>query len=462
MKAYKTTYICQNCGAQYAKHQGKCHTCLAWNTIVEEIVAKKSPTATHWETFNFSSNTTTSTPKQLHEINYESQNRILCPDKEFSRTLGGGIVLGSLVLIGGEPGIGKSTLLLQIALNLNAYKALYVSGEESEAQIKMRASRINASSSNCYILNETIVENILQHATSLEPAIIVIDSIQTIYTQQIESPPGSVAQVRAATSLLMNYAKITNTPIFLIGHITKEGTLAGPKVLEHMVDTVLQFEGDRHLTYRIVRTIKNRFGATSELGIYEMRHNGLQEVSNPSALLLSQREGHLSGIATGAFIEGNRSLLVEVQALVSPATYGTPQRATTGFDSKRLNMLLAVLEKRARLRLAIHDVFLNIAGGIKVEDPALDLAVCIAIMSSLKDIIIPTNYCFAAEVGLGGEVRAVNRIEQRIAEASRLGFEQIFIASHNYKSLDHKNYTININPIETINEVVNYFIDLRD
>lgn len=459
MKPFKTTYICQNCGAQYPKHQGKCHACLSWNTIVEEVVSNKPTVASPWETFNFSSSTSASVPKQLHEITYEEQNRILCNDKEFSRTLGGGIVPGSLVLIGGEPGIGKSTLLLQIALNLTSYKVLYVSGEESEAQIKMRANRINASSSNCYILNETLVENILKHAVDLDPNILIIDSIQTIYTQQIESAPGSVAQVRAATSLLMHYAKTTNTPIFLIGHITKEGTLAGPKVLEHMVDTVLQFEGDRHLSYRIVRTIKNRFGATSELGIYEMQHNGLQEVSNPSALLLSQREGNLSGIATGAFLEGNRSLLVEVQALVSPATYGTPQRATTGFDSKRLNMLLAVLEKRVGLRLAIHDVFLNIAGGIKVEDPALDLAVCMAVTSSLKNYVIPTNYCFAAEVGLGGEVRAVSRIEQRIIEASRLGFEQIFITSQNCKGINTKKYSINIQPIETINEIVTYFIN---
>ena len=459
MKTHKTTYACQNCGTQYAKHQGKCHACLAWNTIVEEIIPKKPTMSSTWEAFSLSQSAAPNYPKKLHEITYEAQNRIVCSDKEFTRVLGGGIVAGSLVLIGGEPGIGKSTLLLQIALNLDAYKVLYVSGEESEAQIKMRASRIKHTSDNCYILNEILLDNILQHAAHLKPNIIIIDSIQTIHTQEIESAAGSVAQVRAATAILMHYAKTTNTPIFLIGHITKEGTLAGPKVLEHMVDTVLQFEGDRHLTYRIVRTIKNRFGATSELGIYEMRYNGLQEVSNPSALLLSQREGHLSGIATSAFIEGNRSLLVEVQALVSPATYGTPQRATTGFDSKRLNMLLAVLEKRVKLRLAIHDVFLNIAGGIKVEDPALDLAVCMAIASSLKDKIIPTNYCFAAEIGLGGEVRAVNRIEQRIAEASRLGFEQIFIANHNYKGLDHKNYTININPIETINEAVSYFIN---
>jgi len=454
LKSFKTTYICQNCGTQYPKHQGKCHACLAWNTIVEEVTPKNPISASPWESFGHLPSTVSTEPKQLHEISYEAQNRIPCSDKEFSRVLGGGIVAGSLVLIGGEPGIGKSTLLLQIALHLTAHKVLYVSGEESEAQIKMRASRMNQTSDNCYILNEISVDNILQHATRLKPDLIIIDSIQTVYTQQIESAPGSVAQVRAATSLLMHYAKTTNTPIFLIGHITKEGTLAGPKVLEHMVDTVLQFEGDRHLTYRILRTIKNRFGATPELGIYEMRNTGLQEVTNPSALLLSQREGNLSGIATSAFVEGNRSLLVEVQALVSPATYGTPQRATTGFDSKRLNMLLAVLEKRVGLRLPIHDVFLNIAGGIKVEDPALDLAVCVAITSSLKDKVIPTNYCFAAEVGLGGEVRAVNRIEQRIAEASRLGFEQIFIASHNYKGIDLKNFSININSVEMINDIV--------
>ena len=459
MSDFKTVYLCQNCGTQYTKQQGKCYTCLSWNTIVEEVVLKKPTNSLASDVFTtYNQTSSISSPKQLHEINYEAQNRIICYDKEFNRTLGGGIVLGSLVLIGGEPGIGKSTLMLQIALKLASYKVLYVSGEESESQIKMRASRIEQVATELYILNETSVINILQHATLLKPAILIIDSIQTMHTQHIESTAGSVAQVRAVTALLINYAKTTNTPIFLIGHITKEGTLAGPKVLEHMVDTVLQFEGDRHLTYRILRTIKNRFGATSELGIYEMRHNGLQEVTNPSALLLSQRENNISGIATSAFVEGSRSLLVEVQALVSPATYGTPQRATTGFDSKRLNMLLAVLEKRVGLRLLIQDVFLNIAGGIKVEDPALDLAVCVAITSSLKDRLIPTNYCFAAEVGLGGEIRAINRIEQRIAEADRLGFEQIFIASHNYKSIDLKNFSININSADNIREVINQLI----
>jgi DNA repair protein RadA/Sms len=450
----KTTYTCQQCGAQYAKHQGKCSSCSAWNTVVEEIISAPAPVAS-WEVLQTSFTTALPTiPKQLEDISYEAVYRIPCADQELSRTLGGGIVPGSLVLVGGEPGIGKSTLLLQLALQLTHQKILYVSGEESETQIKMRASRLGYTSSNCYIVHETSLALILQHAASLKPTIIIIDSIQTLYTQPIESAPGSVAQVRTATALLMQYAKSTNTAVFLIGHITKEGTLAGPKVLEHMVDTVLQFEGDRHLTYRILRTIKNRFGATPELGIYEMKQAGLQEVANPSDFLLSQREHPLSGIATSAFIEGNRSLLVEVQALVSPATYGTPQRASTGFDGKRLNMLLAVLEKRAGLRLATQDVFLNIAGGMRVEDPALDLAVCAAIYSSLHDKVIPSSYCFAAEVGLGGEVRAINRMEQRITEANRLGFKNFFLSSQNYKALDAKHLPLLIKSIDMVSELM--------
>lgn len=459
MKKIKTTYVCQNCGAPYAKQQGKCTACLAWNTIVEEVVPQAHKPAVLWEPPSYSREISTNQPKQLQDISYDADNRISCPDKEFSRTLGGGIVPGSLVLIGGEPGIGKSTLLLQIALSLPSKKVLYVSGEESETQIKMRANRMEQQSDNCYILNETSLPNIFQQAARLKPAILIIDSIQTLYTNHIESAPGSVAQVRACTASLIHYAKSTNIPVFLIGHITREGSLAGPKVLEHMVDTVLQFEGDRHLAYRIVRTIKNRFGATSELGIYEMRNNGLREVTNASELLISQREKDLSGIAIGAFLEGNRSLLIEVQALVSPATYGTPQRAATGFDSKRLNMLLAVLEKRAGLRLGIQDVFLNIAGGLKVEDPALDLAICLAIASSLKDRMIPQDYCFAAEVGLGGEIRGVNRIEQRIAEADKLGFKQIFISKYNQKGLDQKAFSIPIKPVTNINKVINYLFD---
>ena len=458
MKKLKTTYVCQNCGVQYAKQQGKCTACLAWNTIVEEVIAQTNERAAPWGAFSYSEKLTTNRAKPLQAISYKAEHRIVCPDQELNRVLGGGIVPGSLVLIGGEPGIGKSTLLLQIALSLPASKVLYVSGEESEAQIKMRADRMQQLSANCYILNETSLHNILQQAAQLKPAILIIDSIQTLYTHPIDSAPGSVAQVRACTAALIHYAKSTNTPVFLIGHITKEGSLAGPKVLEHMVDTVLQFEGDRHLAYRIVRTIKNRFGATAELGIYEMHNHGLREVTNPCELLISQRADNLSGIAIGAFLEGNRSLLIEVQALVSPATYGTPQRAATGLDSKRLNMLLAVLEKRAGLRLAIQDVFLNIAGGLKVEDPALDLAVCLAIASSLKDRVIPQRYCFAAEVGLGGEIRSVSRIEQRIAETAKLGFQQIFIAKYNRKGVAPKDLSIAIHPVATISEVINHLL----
>lgn len=458
MKKLKTTYSCQHCGAQYAKQQGKCTSCLSWNTIVEEVVPQVPKSDAAWEAFTYgqAQGLDTSYPKQLQAISDKAENRIPCPDQEFSRTLGGGIVPGSLVLIGGEPGIGKSTLLLQIALGLQNQKVLYVTGEESEAQIKMRANRMKQQSPHCYILNETSLNNVLKHVVQLKPNVLILDSIQTLYMPALESAPGSVAQVRMCTASLMHYAKSTHTPVFLIGHITKEGSLAGPKVLEHMVDTVLQFEGDRHLAYRIVRTIKNRFGATSELGIYEMRSNGLQEVTNPSELLISQREHALSGIAISAFLEGNRSLLVEVQALVSPATYGTPQRATTGFDSKRLNMLLAVLEKRVGLRLAIQDVFLNIAGGLKVADPALDLGVCLAIASSLQNQPIPQHFCFAAEIGLGGEVRGVSRIEQRIIEADRLGFQKIFISKYNQKELDKKAFSIAIQPVTTIKEAISY------
>jgi len=451
----KIVYICQSCGATYAKHQGKCHACSAWNTIIEEV-ASPPVTQTTWVDMvgNAMPASSATTPKLLKEITDDIAHRFVSPDKELARTLGGGIVAGSLVLIGGEPGIGKSTLLLQLALKLIGQRVLYISGEESEAQIKMRANRLGIENHCCYILNEICLTKILQHAVQLKPQLVIIDSIQTIYTPQVESAAGTVAQVRATTALLLQYAKSTQVPVFLVGHITKEGTLAGPKVLEHMVDTVLQFEGDRHLAYRIVRTIKNRFGTTSELGIYEMQQDGLREVTNPSAMLLSQGQSKLPGVATGVFIEGNRALLVEVQALVTPATYGTPQRATTGFDSKRLNMLLAVLEKRARLRLATQDVFLNIAGGIKVEDPAIDLAVCLAIVSSLQNKYIPKNYCFAAEVGLGGELRSVSRLSQRMNEADRLGFEQIFIADQHNKSTDYDKGNIAVNCVDNIQQMV--------
>ena len=418
------------------------------------MASSKQPPTAPWHAEDPAYSASANTPKLLQNINYHAQNRIACPDKEFSRVLGGGIVPGSLVLIGGEPGIGKSTLLLQIALTLPLEKVLYVSGEESEAQIKMRAARMGYQSENCYVLNETSLQNVFQQIKQLKPSLLIIDSIQTLHAQHIESAAGSVVQVRDCTASLLRYAKSTNTPVFLIGHITKEGHLAGPKVLEHMVDTVLQFEGDRHLAYRIVRTIKNRFGATAELGIYEMRHNGLREVTNPSELLISQREQGLSGMAIGASLEGNRSLLIELQALVSPATYGTAQRSTTGFDTKRLNMLLAVLEKRVGLRLGTQDVFLNIAGGLSVEDPALDLAVCVALASSFQDQVLPQHYCFAAEVGLGGEIRGVGRVEQRIAEAAKLGFKTIFISQYNQKGLSMQDFKIAIRPIARIDEIL--------
>ncbi len=459
MKKILTTFSCQHCGAQYPKWQGRCAACQEWNTIVEEIAPLQKIPTTPWHTEEPSYAASVNTPKLLQNINYHAQNRIACLDKEFSRVLGGGIVPGSLVLIGGEPGIGKSTLLLQIALTLPLEKVLYVSGEESETQIKMRAARMEYQSDSCYVLNETSLPNVFQQINQLKPSLVIIDSIQTLHTPYIESAAGSVAQIRDCTASLLRYAKSTNTPVFLIGHITKEGHLAGPKVLEHMVDTVLQFEGDRHLAYRIVRTIKNRFGATSELGIYEMRHNGLREVTNPSELLISQREHSLSGMAIGASLEGNRSLLIELQALVSPATYGTAQRSTTGFDTKRLNMLLAVLEKRVGLRLGTQDVFLNIAGGLSVEDPALDLAVCVALASSLRDQVLPQDYCFAAEVGLGGEIRGVSRVEQRIAESAKLGFKTIFISQYNQKGLATKDFKITIRPMARIDEILDVLLN---
>lgn len=375
-------------------------------------------------------------------------------DKELDRVLGGGLVEGSLILIGGEPGIGKSTLMLQLALNLKGKKLLYVSGEESEQQIKMRAERITDSpSSDCYILTETSTQNIFKQIEVLEPEIVVIDSIQTLHSAHIESTPGSVSQVRECTAELLRFAKETGTPVFLIGHITKDGAIAGPKILEHMVDTVLQFEGDRHHVYRILRSIKNRFGAAAELGIYEMQGSGLREVSNPSEILLTQRDEELSGIAIAAMLEGARPMLIETQALVSAAAYGTPQRSATGFDTKRMNMLLAVLEKRCGFRLSTQDVFLNIAGGIKVEDPAIDLAVLIAVISSSQDIPVSSKNCFAAEVGLSGEIRAVNRIEQRIAEADKLGFEVIYISKYNMKGINSEKYTLEIRAVSKIEEV---------
>ena len=451
----KTTYFCQNCGAQSPKWIGKCPSCGEWNTYVEEVVQKEDKAQKNWrpEAEKGTGFKRANKPQQITGISYENQPRFNAADAELNRVLGGGIVPGSLVLIGGEPGIGKSTLMLQIAISLKKLRVLYVSGEESEQQIKMRADRMQGVSENCYILTETNVQNIFQQIEELQPQILIIDSIQTLHSSYIESAAGSISQVRECTSELMKYAKESGTPVFLIGHITKEGSLAGPKVLEHMVDTVLQFEGDRHMSYRILRTTKNRFGSTSELGIYEMMGTGLREVSNPSEILISQRDEELSGVTIGAMLEGNRPLLIEIQSLVSPATYGTPQRSSTGYDAKRLNMLLAVLEKRGGFRLGIHDVFLNIAGGLKVEDPAIDLAVCASLVSSLKDVNISSRTAFAGEVGLGGEIRAVNRIENRISEAEKLGFEQIYISKYNKKGLDFSQYKIDVRPVSKLEEV---------
>ena len=451
MAKVKTTFFCQQCGAQSPKWQGKCSNCGAWNTFVEEVIDKPDSHTPEWRVSQ-GRNGKGPQPISLEEVEYHEDQRLSCPDLELSRVLGAGIVPGSLVLIGGEPGIGKSTLMLQLAMRLTD-KVLYVSGEESEQQIKMRADRMAHHSEACYLLTETATQKIFKHIENLKPDIVVVDSIQTLHSSHIESVAGSVSQIRQCAGEFMKFAKETGTPVFLIGHITKEGTIAGPKLLEHMVDTVLQFEGDRHLSYRILRTTKNRFGSTSELGIYEMQGNGLREVSNPSEILISQRDEDLSGVTIGATIEGNRPILIEIQSLVSPAAYGTPQRSSTGFDAKRLNMLLAVLEKRGGFRMGTQDIFLNIAGGLKVEDPALDLAVCVAIISSLEEVAVPGKVCFAGEVGLGGEIRAVNRLERRIAEAAKLGFESIYVSRYQVKGLPSENRDITIKAFGKLEEV---------
>ncbi len=452
MAKTKTTYFCQNCGAQATKWIGKCPACNEWNTYVEEVVEKSSKSdKTDWRD---SSNThKASKPIRLSEVQASQTERYITSDQELNRVLGGGIVAGSLVLIGGEPGIGKSTLLLQVALSLQDAKVLYVSGEESEQQIKMRADRLGLKNYHCYILSETSTKKIFQQIKNLEPHVLVVDSIQTLQSEYVESTPGSISQIRECTGQLQQFAKETNTPVFIIGHINKDGHIAGPKVLEHIVDTVLQFEGDQHYSYRILRTIKNRFGSASELGIYEMQSKGLRQVSNPSEILLSQKEEQLSGIAVAATLEGARPILIETQALVTPAVYGTPQRSSTGFDLRRLNMLLAVLEKRGGFKFGVKDVFLNIAGGIKVDDPAIDLAVVCALLSSYEDTNISSQYCFSAEVGLSGEVRAINRIEQRISEASKLGFDKIFISKYNLKGLDRSKFEIEIVALSKVEEL---------
>jgi DNA repair protein RadA/Sms len=446
----KSSFFCQSCGYESAKWLGKCPSCNAWNTFVEEVVVKEETTKTEWRQESVRSKVIRA--KTLFEIESGPEYRILTPDQELNRVLGGGIVPGSLILIGGEPGIGKSTLMLQIGLQLQQ-KILYVSGEESDQQIKMRAQRIGYTSEQFFMLSETNTKNIFASIEALQPDIVIVDSIQTLHSSSLDSTPGSVGQVRQTAGELMKFAKETETPVFLIGHITKDGALAGPKVLEHMVDTVLQFEGDQHLSYRILRTTKNRFGSTSEIGIYEMSGTGLREVSNPSEILISQKEGKISGITIGATIEGNRPLLIEIQSLVSPASYGTPQRTPTGFDHKRLNMLLAVLEKRCGFRMGTQDVFLNMAGGIKVEDPAIDLAICISIISSMDELPVDETICFAAEVGLGGELRAVNKIEQRISEAEKLGFTEIYISKFGQKGLDFSKSKIQVKSFGKLTDV---------
>lgn len=452
MAKTRTIFFCSSCGASSPKWIGKCPHCNEWNTYQEEVIHKE--TAAEEKRRSWAPSGKGEAPKAIpiREIQSGNTRRLEAPDGELNRVLGGGIVPGSLVLIGGQPGIGKSTLMLQVALQLNA-KVLYVSGEESDEQIKMRADRLPEAKSDCYILTETNTTKILQQAQDLQPQLMIIDSIQTMSTPHLDSAPGGIAQVRECAAELLRFAKETNIPIFLIGHINKEGDIAGPKLLEHIVDCVLQFEGDRHNTYRILRTLKNRFGSTDEMGIYEMQNTGLREVTNPSELLLSQKDEDLSGCSIAATMEGMRPMLIETQALVSKAVFGTPQRSATGFDMRRLSMLLAVLEKRCGYFFSINDVFLNLAGGIRVEDPAIDLSIIVSLISSLVDVSVPANICFAGEVGLSGEIRAVSRIEQRIAEADRLGFKAIYISKYNQKGLNTSKYGIRVQTIGKVEEL---------
>lgn len=448
MAKTKTVYFCSNCGNESPKWLGKCPNCGEWNTYVEEKVQASAGKGTL-----LSHTATDSVPVKLAEINQEKEERIQMPSGELNRVLGGGLVAGSIILIGGEPGIGKSTLVLQNMLRIRSRRVLYVSGEESARQLKMRADRLGADGGECYIVCETSLEKIFRHIENCKPGILVVDSIQTVASDALESSAGSVSQVRECAAALLKYAKESGTPVILIGHINKEGSIAGPKVLEHIVDAVLQFEGDRHYMYRLLRSIKNRFGSTSELGIYEMTQVGLREVSNPSELLLSESDEALSGIAIGVTLEGARPFLIEAQALVSTAAYGTPQRSVTGFDSKRMNMLLAVLEKRVGFKLAQKDVFLNIAGGLKVNDPALDLAVICAILSSNVDMPVAKGVCMSGEVGLSGEIRPITRIEQRIIEADKLGFSTIYIPKNNLKGIGTSRFGIRIVEVAKVEEV---------
>jgi DNA repair protein RadA/Sms len=456
MSKIRTAYFCQNCGYESAKWLGKCPSCQQWNSFVEEVVQKdvKKSSSSSWQSYN--GETSSKKIQALHEVKTKDTPRLDTNDQELNRVLGGGIVPGSIVLVAGEPGIGKSTLFLQMGLRLKDTVTLYISGEESEQQIKMRADRLNMVNENFYLLTETSTQTIFTEIKKLKPQLIIVDSIQTLESPFIDSSPGSVSQIRECAAEFQQFAKETNTPVFLIGHITKEGSIAGPKLLEHMVDTVLQFEGDRHYAYRILRTVKNRFGSTAELGIYQMSDVGMSPVLNPSEILITQKEDQLSGIAIAATMEGQRPLLIEVQALVTQSVYGTPQRTVSGFDLRRLQLLLAVLEKRGGFHFGVKDVFLNIAGGLKVEDPSIDLAVLVALLSSFEDVAVPHDVCFAGEVGLSGEIRAVNRIEQRIAEAEKLGFKKIILSKYNQKGMGKQKFNIELVTMGRVDEVYKY------
>lgn len=448
MAKEKTLYVCTNCGQESPKWVGRCAACGQWNTYQEQVVRKESNALRPIAAVEVGK----AKPVLLHEVEAGDEPRIDLCDAEFNRVLGGGLVPGSLVLIGGEPGIGKSTLVLQTVLRMTGKRVLYVSGEESVRQLKLRADRLSKVPNNCLIVCETLLEQIFVHIKNTQPDLVIIDSIQTIMSELVDSSPGSISQVRECSAAILRFAKENHTPVILIGHINKEGSIAGPKVLEHIVDTVLQFEGDQHYMYRILRSIKNRFGSTAELGIYEMRQDGLRQVSNPSELLLSQDHDGMSGIAIASAIEGVRPFLIETQALVSSAVYGNPQRSATGFDIRRMNMLLAVLEKRVGFKLAQKDVFLNIAGGLRVNDPAIDLAVISAILSSNMDVAIEADVCMAGEVGLSGEIRPVNRIEQRIAEAEKLGFKRFVLPKYNLQGIDTRKLSIELLPVRKVEE----------